>query len=135
VTLHELLDTHPSLPVITWGGVMADLPQIQLACLRHRLGDALAPLTARHVDLFMHAARALRLPTPSLAGVGQYFAIPKTREITDGFEAQAMFAQYQKTENAAKKQQIRQVLLDHNRDDLEMLVGAHDAIRSLPRSC
>lgn len=131
--LGELVRVNTSLPVISWGGVMADLPQLQAASDRHRLGQTLAPVVERHLDLFLHAARTLRLPTPSLSlgGIAAYFGIPKTSMIADGFEAQSKFGRYQRSRSRSEKQQLRQELLDYNRDDLEMLAGAHQAIRDL----
>jgi predicted RecB family nuclease len=64
LALGELARSRPAVPIISWGGVMADIPQLQNAVERLKLGNALAPVFARHIDLFMHSSQTLRIPRP-----------------------------------------------------------------------
>jgi predicted RecB family nuclease len=133
LALAEIVRLNPGLPVITWSGTTADIPQLKLAAHRHRLGEALRPIYDRHIDLYLHVARTVRLPIPglSLGETADYFGIPKTSTVVDGFQAMFMFAAYQRTRSRTEKHQLRDELTVYNRDDLEQLVGVHLAIRSL----
>jgi predicted RecB family nuclease len=129
----ELVRAHPDVPVLTWAGTMADIPQLQAAAARHGLSRELAVVHQRHLDLFMHAVQTLRLPTPefSLEEVAGYFGIPKTSTVRDGFEAQNMFLTHQRSRSEVDRERIREQLIAYNRDDLEMLAGTHQAIEIL----
>ena len=133
LALAELVRANPGLPVITWSGTTADLPQLQIASRRHKIGNALNPIYDRHIDLYMHTARTVRLPTPtlSLSEVAGYFGIPTRSTVADGFQAMFMFAAYQRTRDRAEKRRLRRELLLYNRDDLEQLAGSHLGILAL----
>ncbi len=129
----DLIRANPDLPVISWAGTMADMPQLQAAGVRHRIGDELAVINDRHVDLFLHATQTIRFPTPgfSLEAIAGYFGIPKTSSVVDGFQAQSMFIQHQLSRSGREREQLKRELIVYNRDDLEMLAGAHHAIHTL----
>lgn len=112
---------------------MADLPQLQAASKRHRVGELLAPLSDCHVDLFMHSAWTLRLPMPDVAlgEVAAYFGIAETSAISGGLEVQLLYGRYLRGKNASRRAQLKRDLIAYDRDDLEALVGTHHAIRAL----
>jgi predicted RecB family nuclease len=132
--LAEIVRAQPGLPVITWSGDSADLPQLQKAAARHSLGDFLDPVFDRHVDLYACARESFRLPAPNLKleAVASYFGVPKTSSVRNGLEAQMMYQAYLGSRDPKRRAEIRRELLDYNQDDLDMLVGVLEAIQRLP---
>jgi predicted RecB family nuclease len=128
--LAEIAAANPLLPVITWNGNGADMPQLRIATKRLNLGQALNMIESRHLDLFQHARKALRFPIPQL-GLGQvasYFAISKVSRIYDGLQALSLYQEYRSSRDENRRDAIKSDLLEYNRDDLEALVGVADRI-------
>ena len=120
------------LPVVTWSGNSADIPQLQSAVQRLKLGKALNMIESRHLDLFQHARSALRFPIPGL-GLGDlasYFAIPRVSRIGDGLQAQSMFLEYRSCQDDDRRDALKSDLVEYNLDDLEALVGVAEWIAS-----
>jgi predicted RecB family nuclease len=133
--LAEIAAANPSLPVITWNGNGADMPQLRSAVRRLNLGQALFMVYAGHIDLYEYAKSAVRFPIPSLAldEVANYFAIPRVSRISDGLEALSLFQEYRTCQDDNRRDAIKTGLLEYNRDDLEALVGVAECIRGLQR--
>lgn len=131
--LGEFIAAEPSLPVVTWSGEGADMPQLRHATGRLGLIESLDGLFARHFDLFLHVRRSLRLPIPglSLKEVAEYFGIPRISGVRDGLQAQLMYLEYRSSHDKKRKATLRNLLLDYNRDDVEALVATAERIRSL----
>jgi predicted RecB family nuclease len=132
--LAEQLIEKPSLPVLTWSGTSADLPALRKANLRLGIESLLADIEARHVDLFEHARRSLRLPIPQLglAEVAAFFGIPKTSAVSGGFEAQQMYNSFQLSSDAEQRAKLKRELTAYNRDDLEALAETLRSVQALP---
>jgi len=132
--LAELLEDHSDLPVVTWGGTSADLPQLKGACARLGIESLLDDLDARHVDVFAHARRTLRLPIPELglSEVAAFFGVVKNSSVRNGREAQALYARYLTRYSPRVRRIIRDELITYNRDDLDSLVATVRAVQSLP---
>ena len=64
--LAALLCEYPELPVVTWAGRGADIPQIRAACARLGLPAVTAQVSARHFDAYQWALGSVRLPIVSL---------------------------------------------------------------------
>jgi predicted RecB family nuclease len=130
-----ILAANASLPVITWSGNGADLPQVKYAAKRLALDHAYAAIESRHVDLYQYTRKALRFPIPrlSLDEVGQYFGIPKVSRITGGLEAQSLYLEYRRSQAEERRAAIKSQLMEYNRDDIEALVGVAEALASLGR--
>jgi predicted RecB family nuclease len=121
-TLSSMVCAHPSLPVITWAGHCADIPELRKAADRSpTAGPAIQEVLKRHADLYLFARDHVRLPIPGLGlrEVAAYFGIPRISEVTGGFQAQMMYREYQHSGDFA----LRDRLTDYNRDDLDALVG------------
>jgi predicted RecB family nuclease len=131
--LAQRVALHPELTVLTWSGHSADIPTLHDAARRCRLGDVFAPLFDRHVDLYLHATKTLRLPTPnfSLGEIASYLGIPKLSDIGGGLEAQMRYDQYLAIRDPKRKPALKADLIAYNRDDLEGLVGVLQAIQAL----
>ncbi len=132
--LAELLAERPELPVVTWGGNSADLPQLRAACIRLGTERLLDGLGDRHVDVFVHARRNLRLPIPEL-GLGEvaaFFGVAKNSSICDGREAQALYVRYLSRYSPRVRRIIRDELIAYNRDDLDALVETVRVVQRLP---
>ncbi len=132
--LAELLEAHPGLPVVTWGGISADLPQLKGACNRLGLERLLDDLEDRHVDVFVHARRTLRLPIPelSLGEVAAFFGVTKNSSICNGREAQALYSRYLTRYSPRVRRIIQDELITYNRDDLDALVETVRTVQRLP---
>lgn len=142
--LAGILGANRTLPLLTWGGNGADLPNLVAAI--HRLLPAKKPgqggweephplvahLWDRHLDLYQYVWRGLRLPIPylGLKEVSEYFAIPRVSNIADGLAAQMFYAQYRHAKGSEKKA-MRQQLIAYNHDDLEALIEVTDRVRRL----
>lgn len=132
--LSDLLGANPSLPVVTWNGIGADVPRLRGVCQEHpELRDLARALGERHVDLYLFTQRALRLPVTSLSlkDVGAYFGIPRLSDVLNGLEAQLLWYRYREVSTPKTRAKLKDRLLDYNRDDLACLVGAAKAIHEI----
>jgi predicted RecB family nuclease len=134
-TLTQIAAANPSLPIITWNGNGADMPQLRYAIQRHRLGKALASFESKHFDLFHHVRKSIRFPIPklSLVDVARFFAIPKLSRIQDGLVALSLYNEYRRSQDENRRNKIREDLVEYNRDDLEALVGVAEGIETIQR--
>jgi predicted RecB family nuclease len=123
--LVEILNTYPNLPVLTWSGVSADIPQLKSAAGRVGRPDVLVALHRRHVDLFQYARTSMRAPVPelSLGQLANYFGVPKSSSLKNGLEAQMQYEYYHDLQDVRRKAAVKADLIAYNRDDLEALVG------------
>jgi predicted RecB family nuclease len=131
--LAGLLASYPSLPVLTWNGKGADLPQ--LAKRAAYLGDIaglLVPLTARHFDLYLWVQKHLRLPMPSLGlkDVSGAFGYSASSGVGSGKEAMMLYEQYREAPDPALKAR----LTAYNRDDVASLVAVAGRLVELDRA-
>jgi predicted RecB family nuclease len=131
--LAKIAAANSLLPVITWSGNSADMPHLRGAAERLDLGQALKKLESRHMDLFVHAAKALRLPIPGLGldEVANYFGIERISRIQNGFEALSMFRECQVCSDEKRLAALKADLLEYNREDLEALVEVAQRILAL----
>jgi predicted RecB family nuclease len=134
--LAEIATANPLLPIVTWNGNGADVPQLQSAAQRHNLGQALDMVKSRHLDLFQHVRMAIRFPIRQLGlhQLARYFAIPKETRIQDGLEALVMYQEYRKSQTEERRLVLKTDLLEYNRDDLKALIGVAERIAALPSS-
>ena len=90
---------------------------------------------SRHLDLYRHAIKALRLPIPLLAlsEVARYFALPKTSCISNGHEAWFLYQEYRRSRDKANRVAFKKDLIEYNRDDLDALGGVVERIAVLQR--
>ncbi|HEY7933828.1 MAG TPA: ribonuclease H-like domain-containing protein [Solirubrobacteraceae bacterium] len=136
--LHHLssaLCAYPQLPVLTWAGTSADIPQLESAAERHSAPGTLTALSHRHVDLFRHARNSVRLPVPelSLGPFANYLRIPKSSPIRNGMEAQMQYEIYLGLRDPARKSTRKAELIAYNYDDLTALAGVLVAMQNAPR--
>jgi len=132
--LAGLLAEHPELPVVTWGGHSADLPQLRAACIRLGVERLLDGLADRHVDVFAYARKNLRLPIPEL-GLGEvaaFFGVAKNSSICDGREAHGLYVRYLSRYSPRVRRIIRDELTAYNRDDLDALAETVRVVQRLP---
>jgi predicted RecB family nuclease len=125
LTLANVLAQLPGLPLLTWAGTSADLPQLQSAARRHGMPDMFTALQTRHLDLFQYARNSVRLPLPelSLGPFAEYLKIPKSSPIRNGMEAQVQYEIYQGLIDPQRKSAKKAELIAYNYDDLRSLVG------------
>jgi predicted RecB family nuclease len=133
--LAKIVAKNPSLPVVTWSGNSADIPHLKNAAKRLRL-QVLGPLFERHRDLRVYAERNVRLPIPGLdlTSVADHFGIRGSSSIQGGLQAQGVFLSYLAARTDAEKRELREELLDYNRDDLDELVALAGHLRALADS-
>lgn len=130
--LGELVAAEPALPILTWSGDGADIPQLRKDTERAKMPDLAASIQARHLDLYQYVWRNLRLPIHSLSlkDVGWYFGIPRLSPVFDGLEAELLYGRYRRA-TGKKKAEHRERLVDYNRDDLDALVETTTRVREL----
>jgi predicted RecB family nuclease len=119
--LAELARCHPTLPVVTWAGDSAEVPQLRAAAKRRGMSLDVDSLLERHIDLFAYAWQHIRLPIPGLGlkEVADYFGIPRLSGVASGRHARSLHDRYRRTGDPC----LRDRLIDYNRDDLDALVG------------
>ncbi|HEY1458242.1 MAG TPA: ribonuclease H-like domain-containing protein, partial [Solirubrobacteraceae bacterium] len=134
--LARVMAAHPDLPILTWAGASADIPQLQNAAERHDALATLTPLQSRHVDLFRHARNSVRLPVPelSLGPFADYLRIPKTSPVRNGLQAQMQYEIYQGLRDPARKAARKTELIAYNYDDLRALSGVLKIMLHRPAS-
>jgi predicted RecB family nuclease len=127
--LARLVARHSGLPVVTWSGVSADIPILRKASELHRLGPILDGLFGNHVDAYQWTVDNLRLPVPGLGlnDVAAYFGVPRLSDVRDGLQALLLYQQYLHT----KSPELKERLINYNRDDLEALISVTGHIREI----
>jgi len=131
--LARLVEEHPSLPVVTWNGASADVPELRKAGKRLKVTKVVESIVANHLDLYLYAVAGVRLPIPSLtqSEVATYFGVTKVSAVHDGFDAQWRYLVYAASEPGPTRDNLRDELLEYNRDDLVGLVAAAEGFRRL----
>jgi predicted RecB family nuclease len=131
--LNAVLRENAGLPVLTWSGRSADLPELRKAARRLEVGGPLTELEGRHVDLFDYARRTLRLPIPELGltEVAAFFGVPRTSEVRGGLKAQILYDAYRSSSSSLHMAKIKDELIAYNQDDLETLADVLRAVREL----
>lgn len=118
--LEALILAHPDLPVITFGGMRADLPQLREACKRLRI-DVVYEIESRHVDLYQHLMRSVRFPIPEhgLKELSTYIGAERRSTITGGEDALYAYYRYRDSRSDRVKARLKKKLLAYNREDLQ----------------
>jgi len=126
----KLLQKHHDLPIITWNGGAADVPNLQAAAKARRV-KVMHLVSHRHVDLYRLVCRSLRLPIPGLdlKSVATYLGFERTSDISGGFEAVTLFHQFLGSKNSKLRKRLREDLLGYNREDLEALRAVAEFLR------
>ena len=130
--LGKIVTDHPEMPVLTWAGNSADIPQLKAAAERLKLAT-LGPLFERHFDLFVYARDSVRLPIPGLdlKGVATYFGLARTSAIRDGMGAQSAYMRYRTTASESTKRKLHDILVTYCQDDVDGLIGVAQRISTL----
>lgn len=121
--LIELVKGHPRHQIITWEGTFgADIPQLNQAWARHKLPtNKLRDLEREHRDLYDFVEKNLALPVKSysLKEVGKCLGFKRKLEDMDGMMATIMYRKYLTSKNNKERMEIKQKLLQYNKEDLE----------------
>jgi predicted RecB family nuclease len=127
--LGKLVRDHPTLPVVTWAGDGAEVPQLRAATKCWGIGLDLDFLLERHIDLFTYARWHVRLPIPRLGlkEVARFFGIPRLSGVAGGLAARSLHDRSRRTGDL----RLRDRLIDYNRDDLDALVGVSQQLARL----
>ncbi len=139
VALGELVAANPGLPVVTWSGNGADLPQLDRAADQAGARRAVRAVLERHVDAFALARDSVRLAVAGLGvkEVAAYFGFERTSGVRDGREATWLYGQYRRATSQRARASLRRELLAYSRKDVDMLITAVrgvDALLSGPGS-
>src|SRR5262249_16428830 len=115
--LAEIAAANPLIPIVTWNGNGADMPQLTDALQQHKVGQHLQMGESRHLDLLQYARNGARFPISQLAldRVARYFAIPKVSRIRDGLEALFVYQQYRNSPDETNQVALKAELLEYNR--------------------
>jgi predicted RecB family nuclease len=134
--LARLVAENPSLPVITYNGTGADLPELRKAGARLKLTKLVESIVANHLDLYQVARAAVRLPVPtlSLSEVATYFGVTKLSGVGDGYDAVTRYLLYADAPAGPGRDALREELLEYNRDDLVGLAAVAEGFRRLSSS-
>jgi len=131
--LYETIQQNPSLPIVTWSGTSADIPQIRKATERHKLSGLLEILESNHLDLFQATLRSLRFPMASLSidEVARFFGLPRLSSISSGLQAQMIYRRFCNSRDEAERIELKNSLIEYNRDDLAAVIGIKERLVEL----
>ena len=120
----DLLSEYENLPILTWYGLGADLPQLATAWLKHTLPlKNLHELVEKHLDLYQLTLNSCRFPLKSfgLKEIGRHLGFIRKHEDIDGLVVLSMYNQFLALPKKSEKKRlaIRNKLLEYNREDLE----------------
>ena len=132
----ELVENYPTYQILTWDGLRADIPQLEAAWNRHKLPkQKLQSFRRRHLDLYNFFLHNWRFPLLSfgLKEIGRYLGFKRKYEDMDGLEAQMLYHQYLNMPENNKRQRsnIKQKLLEYNKEDLEATLYVLNQLQSL----
>ncbi len=132
LALLDRLERCDKVPVVTWSGRSADLPQLLKAMKRLGIRQRSRVLDTAHLDILAFLRANVRLPTPkfSLKRVAEYFGIARRSRVIDGREANDSYGAYQEARGDRKKR-LKRKLLRYNRDDLKCLVEVAEKLQRL----
>lgn len=129
--LVTLLREHHDLPIVTWNGLGADLPNLKAASNAQRI-KVMHLVEPKHVDLYLLTKRSLRLPIPKidLKSVEAYLRVERKSQIASGYEAVTRFKSYLASDDEDGRERLREDLLTYNREDLDALRAVVDFLRT-----
>lgn len=119
--------------IITYNGISADIPQLENACERGSLStDNLKTIQTNHTDLCDVLKRNFRFPMKSfeLDSLEKYLNINRQSPVFNGLDADGRYHTFLMTRDANKKEELRQELLDYNREDIQSTL---QVITQLPK--
>src|SRR5579875_1060007 len=130
----DLLSRYPDLPIVTWSGKSADVPNVRAAASSFNDETVYEEVQRRHIDLFDFVYRNIRFPIPDLQlkSVADYFSIARIADVEDGLEALMLYEQYKRSKSQRTRSRIRETLLQYNQDDLDTTLAI---LRRLQRLC
>lgn len=126
--IKQFLEEHPNIPMVTWGGNGADLPQLLKTIARWTIngGPLVDELKRRHIDARLIARKTAILPAQSWseADVARYLGVHRETRTKDGFYAVRMWQSHGGEEDA------RDELIKYNRADVDTLIDIMDMLRT-----
>lgn len=134
--LTKLLSANPSLPIVTWSGRTADVPCLRKATQQLKIKHLMNVMEPRHLDLREHFLKAVRIPWPwlGLKDVARVLGLTRANSIGGGLQALRLYHEYCTTRRKANRRELKNQLLEYNRDDLNALVGVATRLVSLQRT-
>jgi predicted RecB family nuclease len=132
--LVEMLEACPALPVVTWNGVAADVPELLKAAARGGFAGFSDHLSERHIDLYQWTSASLFLPIPSLGlkELSTYLGVTRNAGVGSGREALMLWQQYQRSRKMGRPDTaIRDNLLAYNSEDVDCLIEVTEQLRDL----
>jgi len=66
--------------------------------------------------------------------LADYFAIPRLAELGGGLQAEMVFLQLVATSDLRERSHLKDLLLDYNKDDLDVLAGVTAELRAISGS-
>lgn len=133
--LEALLCAHPGVPIVTFSGLKADIPQLRAASRQLKVG-LMRTLHRRHLDLYLHLMRSLRFPISShgLKELGAFIRRDRRTTVSDGLEAAALYERYRRTKSMRVRASTKRRLLAYNIDDMRAVADLVDYLRRVPLS-
>jgi predicted RecB family nuclease len=131
--LDSLLRSSPDIPVVTFSGLKADLPQLRIAAKSLGL-DIMTALAGRHVDIYDHVMKSMRFPIANhgLKELSKYIRSVRRAKVADGDEAIYLYERYTRSKSDRVRASIKKQLTVYNLDDLSCVADLIDFIRKVP---
>lgn len=131
-----ILHKYKNLPILTWYGLGADLPQLVKAWRKHTLPlQNLNELVEKHLDLYQLTMSSCRFPIKSfgLKEIGRHLGFVRKHEDIDGLVALNMYNQYLALPEKSKqnKLSIKRKLLEYNKEDLEATLHVLNQLKTI----
>lgn len=134
----SILDKYPDTQIITFYGTGADFPQLYKSWKVNGLSiRKLKNYMDRHLDLYSLLLNNFRFPLKGFGSktISHYFGFARQHEGMDGFLALSMYNQYLKIpkQDKEKRQEVKNTLLEYNKDDLEATWFIYQNLLSLSK--
>lgn len=121
--LFGILAKYRELPIVTWSGQSAELPQLRALAKFLSIDGLTEAVARRHVDLLQFTQRNIRLPIPSyrLKNVAEYFGFEMSASLKDGLDATIKYRLLRTTKSRTRREHLRGQLEAYNCRDLMRL--------------
>src|SRR3989338_9600740 len=129
----KLLKKNKNLKIVTWSGNTAEMVVLKREFIRLKIPlKELELIKSRHFDGYRFVENNMRFPTPkfNMKELCAFFGTVRNCRIKDAQESLARLEEY-RTAKGKKKEELKNMLIEYNKDDLDYTIDIIERIGSL----